>query len=274
MPSSGMVVSHPDAVVNTPLAEDECYHVNRVVFRMLKGPDKLQVETGPYALKGKIALGSDKVQIKSLLTARGLKICTEEDANFALQGHYIQAFVVNKCAIKARVRLLVRIQEIAAFLLPEPSHIWTAVDTVVEWDMDLSDTFYVPVTGVLPPKFGSLGPFTLQHSSGNVTLNGKWTGPRSGVQFDSGTFYKSCEEWVSATQENPVGWDLFFSSPYADCTFDEDCGGVRPPGPLSDNFNNLPWKSFWDYRTYSPATSFPIGSYEIIGSVSCLGSAP
>ena len=263
-------MSYPDARINTTLEEGTCYHVDRVAFRMLRGPDKLAVQSGDYDQKRMPALSADKTDIVDALRGRSLTVCSEKLADFARKRYPIQAYVKNQCAINARVRVRVRIQEIAAFLLPEPSHVWEASDTEFTWDMEQFDEFYLDLAGAIPPKFGTLGPFRLRHTGGFVILDSKWTGPRSLAVFESNDHYFECSTWVSATPETPVTQDLFFSSPYADCVFDEDCGGVFSH-PLSDNFNNLPWKNFWDFRTYSPATSFPIGSWIVMPTVECLG---
>lgn len=246
-----------------------CYEADRIPLSMLKGARLLQ-ETGPYLVKGTYPLASDKAEIIKELNKRNLTICDEAKPTFAQQGYFLQAIIKNACEAKVRVHVRVEVQELAAFLIPEDSHKWTAGDFEKTWDMTLSDTFDIGMGGLIPPTFGSLGNFRLTHDHGNINYYGEWTGPRSGVTFNGGGD-KTCVSFINATPDAPVSVFFFFSSPYSDCTFDEDCGGVSPPHPLSDNFNNLPWKSFWDFKTYSPATSFPIGNWIVIVRVESLG---
>lgn len=247
-----------------PIETNKCYEIDRAPFSMVKGPTSLLQEKDSYELRGKPPLSSDKAKIRKLLKKRGLDICKAEIDNFAIEQQPLIGIIRRVCSGKIKVHVRVTVEEFPAFLVGGgPDHTWVAGDFIVQWEMDDADTYSLNLGGILPPTFGSFRDFVIVHQdNGVIHIEGYWVGPRSGVSFIAGGDVL-CDSWVTAKPEAPVGSSLFYSSPYSDCTFTELCIG-QDPHPTSDNFNNLDWKNFWDYRTFTPATSFPIGSW-IVG---------
>lgn len=240
---------------------DKCLRVVEAPFAMFKAGARLFQETNPYELQGKPPLESDKAKIRKLLQQRGLDICKDEIDDFALAGTPLIAIIRRVCTAKINIHVRVEVEEFPAFLIGGgPDHTWVAHDSVEEWDMDNAEVFNINLDSALPSTFGALHDVFVSHpGDSQIHMQGSWRGPRSGVSFTGGAD-TDCDTFIRATPEAPVSMFTFFSSPYSDCTFTELCVG-QPDHPLSDNFNNLEWKSFWDFKTYSPATSFPIGSW-------------